>query len=101
MTAKQLSMMHLKTFVYCRSHAKVTEECQQHLVGAHLQLFHAECPSMIRNSRRKDLTSLYSLLKPLRGALTPVAHDLRVHIEQEGLEAIKGLQGDGVSHFQS
>ncbi|CAG0919494.1 unnamed protein product [Notodromas monacha] len=83
-------------FLHQVSHAKVTEECQRHLVGAHLELFHSECPAMIQQDRRKDLSMLYNLLKPIRGALHPVAQELRIHIESAGLDSIKGLQGDGV-----
>ena len=48
--------------------AQVTGECEQRMVGAHLQYLHSECKPMVDGEHHPDLANLYRLLQPIAGA---------------------------------
>lgn len=67
------------------------------MVAAHVAWLHSEAEMMIENERRKDLSLLYPLLRPLPSGLAPLIRKLTEHITQQGLQAVGSLQGDNVS----
>lgn len=78
---------------------QVRQCCEEKMVAAHVTWLHAEADTMIENERRKDLSLLYPLLRPLPAGLVPLVQKLTHHITQEGLQAIGPLQGDNVCFF--
>lgn len=66
------------------------------MIATHIAWLHAEAEGMIENERRRDLSLLYPLLRPLPSGLTPVVQKLIQHITQQGLQAIGSLQGENV-----
>ncbi|XP_066597628.1 cullin-2 [Prorops nasuta] len=86
-------------FLHASSLPKVKQCYGEKMVQAHVTWLHAEAESMIVNERRRDLALLYPLLRPLQGALAPLAIKLTQHITEQGLQAIGPLQGENV-HIQ-
>lgn len=68
------------------------------MVAAQANWLHTEAKTMIENERRRDLSLLYPLLRPLPSGLTPLVQKLTQHITQQGLQAIGPLQGENVSN---
>ena len=44
---------------------------------------------------------MYKLLKPITNGLGLLVDEVQQHITNIGLEAVRGLKGDNVSHFSS
>lgn len=86
-----------RKFLHPSSYPKVTRECEQRMVGAHLGFLHQECEPMVAAERRGDLARMYTLLRPLR-ALEPLILTLQCHMERVGLERIASCAGtDGAA----
>ena len=85
-----------RKFLYPSSYQKVTGECEQRMVGDHLEYLHSECKPMVSGEKRPDLANLYRLLKPISGALAVLVEEVQAHIKQAGMESIAGLKGDSV-----
>lgn len=66
------------------------------MIATHVTWLHTEAKSMIENERRRDLSLLYPLLRPIPSGLTPLVQKLTEHITQQGLQAIESLQGENV-----
>ena len=43
--------MRSRRFLHSSSYELVTRECQQRMVGDHLQMLHAECHDMVQKER--------------------------------------------------
>lgn len=54
---------------------------------------------MIDNERKRDLSLLYPLLRPLPSGLTALVQKFTQHITQQGLQAIGSLQGENVRNI--
>ncbi|CAC5381571.1 CUL2 [Mytilus coruscus] len=85
-----------RKFLHPSSYSKVTHECQQRMVADHLQFLHGECREMVRVEKRKDLSNMYQLLKPIHGGLGVLIQEIETHIKNTGLEAVKNLKGDNI-----
>ena len=86
-----------RKFLYPSSYTKVTFECEQRMVGDHLDKLHSECKGMVEREAKIDLANMYRLLKPISGAQQVLLDAVQAHIKQQGLEAISGLKGESVS----
>ncbi|XP_067649383.1 cullin-2-like [Haliotis asinina] len=85
-----------RKFLHPSSYTKVTHECQQRMIADHLQFLHGECREMVQMEKRKDLTHMYSLLKPIQSGLGVLMQEVEDHIKQTGLEAVRSLKGENV-----
>ncbi|KAK3587967.1 hypothetical protein CHS0354_014484 [Potamilus streckersoni] len=85
-----------RKFLNPSSYNKVTYECQQRMVADHLQFLHGECREMVQSEKRKDLSNMFKLLKPIHGGLGVLIEEVESHIRTVGLEAVKNLKGDNV-----
>ncbi|KAL3832004.1 hypothetical protein ACJMK2_023688 [Sinanodonta woodiana] len=85
-----------RKFLNPSSYNKVTYECQQRMVADHLQFLHGECREMVQSEKRKDLSNMFKLLKPIHGGLGVLIEEVEGHIRAVGLEAVKNLKGDNV-----
>lgn len=85
-----------RKFLHPSSYNKITHECQQRMVADHLQFLHGECKDMVKQERRRDLSNMYKLLKPIHGGLGVLIQEVEGHIKQTGMEAVKSLKGDNV-----
>lgn len=85
-----------RKFLHPSSYNKVTHECQQRMVADHLQFLHGECREMVKNEKRKDLSNMYSLLKPIHGGLSELVKEVEEHIKSTSLEAVSNLKGENV-----
>ncbi|XP_023933316.1 cullin-2 [Lingula anatina] len=85
-----------RKFLHPCSYAKVTCECQQRMVAEHLLFLHGECKEMVQKEKRKDLSNMYILLKPVHGGLGVLISEVENHIKHTGLEAVHSLKGDNV-----
>lgn len=73
-------------FLHPSSYPKVTRECEQQMVGAHLGFLQQECGPMMEAERRTDLARMYTLLRPLGPrALEGLVSQLQRHVERVGL----------------
>lgn len=54
---------------------------------------------MIEYERKRDLSLLYPLLRPLPSGLTTLVQKFTEHITQQGLQAISSLQGENVRNM--
>merc|ERR1719362_1268475 len=86
-----------RKFLYPSSYTKVTFECEQRMVGDHLQFLHSECKGMVEREAKSDLANMYRLLKPISGAQQVLLDEVQTHIKQQGLEAISGLKGESMA----
>lgn len=75
----------------------MVKEVQDRMVADHLSTVHAETSSMVTAERTRDLSNMYTLLRPVPGGLSQLVHHLKDHIKQQGLQAITNLKGDNVS----
>ncbi|KAK0166523.1 hypothetical protein PV328_004935 [Microctonus aethiopoides] len=91
--------LRARKFLHHTSVAKVRHCCEDKMVTAHVAWLHTEAELMIEKERKRDLSLLYPLLRPLPGALTPLIQKIISHITLQGLNAIGNLQGDNV-HIQ-
>ena len=66
------------------------------MVAAHVAWLHTEVDAMVENERRKDLSLIYPLLRPLPSGLQHLVQKFTEHITNEGLQAIGSLQGENV-----
>ncbi|XP_014471950.1 PREDICTED: cullin-2 [Dinoponera quadriceps] len=94
----RLSQEELRAHKYLHSSSvpKVRACCEDKMVNAQASWLHTEAKIMIENERRRDLSLLYPLLKPLPSGLSPLVQKLTQHITQQGLQAIGPLQGENV-----
>lgn len=69
------------------------------MVADHLATVHAETGSMVSAERTRDLSNMYTLLRPVPNGLTVLVHHVKDHIKQQGLQAVTSLKGDNVRHF--
>lgn len=81
----------------CSSHKRVVKEVQDRMVADHLSTMHAETGTMVCSERTRDLSNMYTLLRPVPNGLSQLVHHLKEHIKQQGLQAITNLKGDNVS----
>ena len=51
-----------RKFLYPSSYTKVTFECEQRMVGDHLQFLHSECKGMVEREAKSDLANMYRLV---------------------------------------
>jgi len=86
-----------RKFLYPSSYTKVTFECEQRMVGDHLDKLHSECKGMVEREAKIDLANMYRLLKPISGAQQVLLDAVQAHIKQQGLEAISGLKGESMA----
>lgn len=85
-------------FLHPSSYPKVTRECEQQMVGAHLGFLQQECGPMMEAERRTDLARMYTLLRPLGPrALEGLVSQLQRHVERVGLGRLQQQQGGEVS----
>lgn len=70
------------------------------MVAAHVAWLHSELEAMVENERKRDLSLIYPLLRPLPQGLSSLIQKLTEHITQEGLQAIGSLQGDNVNIYR-
>ena len=54
-----------RKFLYPSSYTKVTFECEQRMVGDHLQFLHSECKGMVEREAKSDLANMYRLVYTL------------------------------------
>lgn len=85
-----------RKFLHPSSYMKVTQECQHWMVADYLQYLHAECSNMVQKERRKDLSNLYTLLKPINNGLNVLIQEVESHIKRTGLGAVQNLTGDNI-----
>ncbi|XP_077553822.1 cullin-2-like isoform X1 [Haemaphysalis longicornis] len=77
-------------FLHPSSYPKVTRECEQQMVGAHLGFLQQECGPMMEAERRTDLARMYTLLRPLGPrALEGLVSQLQRHVEGVGLSRLQ------------
>ncbi|KAH8009227.1 hypothetical protein HPB51_013416 [Rhipicephalus microplus] len=80
-------------FLHPSSYPKVTRECEQQMVGAHLGFLQQECGPMMEAERRTDLSRMYTLLRPLGPrALEVLVSQLQRHVERDMVKEV--FQGD-------
>ena len=84
-------------FLYPSSHQKVTSECEQRMVGDHIEFLHGECKPMVERELRDDLANMYRLLKPISGAQKVLLDEVQNHIKNQGLEVVNDLKGDSIA----
>ncbi|KAM7302580.1 cullin-2 [Ixodes scapularis] len=83
--------LRARRFLHPSSYPKVTRECEQHMVGAHLGFLQQECAAMVKGERRTDLGRMYTLLRPLGArALEALVAQLQKHVERVGLDRLVG-----------
>lgn len=83
-------------FLHPSSYPKVTRECEQQMVGAHLGFLQQECGPMMEAERRTDLARMYTLLRPLGPrALEGLVSQLQRHVERVGLGRLQQQQQGG------
>lgn len=88
--------LRARRFLHPSSYPKVTRECEQQMVGAHLSFLQQECGPMMEAERRTDLSRMYTLLRPLGSrALEVLVTQLQRHVERVGLGRLQ--QGSGSS----
>ncbi|ESP02261.1 hypothetical protein LOTGIDRAFT_207667 [Lottia gigantea] len=85
-----------RKFLHPSSYTKVTQECQQRAVADHLQFLHGECREMVQNEKRKDLTNMYMLLRPIQSGLGVLVEQVEEFIKQTGLDAVLNVKGDNI-----
>lgn len=87
--------LRARRFLHPSSYPKVTRECEQHMVGAHLGFLQKECGAMMEGERRGDLGRMYTLLRPLGPrALEALVAKLQQHVERVGLGRLaQGVRG--------
>ncbi|CAK9817563.1 Cul2 [Anthophora quadrimaculata] len=83
-------------FLHSSSAPKVIQCCEEKMIATHVEWLYKEAESMIENERRRDLTLVYPLLRPLPQGLVPLVQKLTQHITQQGLQAIGSLQGENI-----
>lgn len=86
-----------QVLVLCSSHKRVVKEVQDRMVADHLATMHAETGTMVCSERTRDLSNMYTLLRPVPNGLSQLVHHLKEHIKQQGLQAVTNLKGDSVS----
>lgn len=69
------------------------------MIATHVAWFHWEGQRMIEYERKRDLSLLYPLLRPLPSGLTTLVQKFTEHITQQGLQAISSLQGENVRNM--
>lgn len=78
------------------SHQRVVKEVQDRMVADHLSTVHGETGAMVYGERTRDLSNMYSLLRPIPSGLAVLVHHVKDHIKQRGLQAVTSLKGDNV-----
>lgn len=69
------------------------------MIATHVSWFHWEGKRMIEHERKRDLSLLYPLLRPLPSGLTALVQKFTEHITQQGLQAISSLQEENVRNM--
>lgn len=88
--------LRAQKFLHNTSVPKVRQCCEEKMVAAHVAWLYTEVDAMVKNERRKDLSLIYPLLRPIPSGLIHLAQKLTEHITNEGLQAIGSLQGENV-----
>lgn len=70
--------------------------CEEKMVAAHVGWLQTEVDAMVEHEKRKDLSLIYPLLRPLPSGLAHLVRKLTEHITNEGLGAIESIHGDNV-----
>ncbi|BFZ01433.1 hypothetical protein BsWGS_04472 [Bradybaena similaris] len=83
-----------RKFLHSTSYAKVTQEVQARMVADIIDFLHGECKEMVEHEKRKDLTNLYILLKPIHKGLDTLVKEVETHIKQQGMQSVLSLQND-------
>ena len=63
------------------------------LIDKHKDMMQTECESMFRDDKRDDLSRMYRLLSRIDGLIEPMLLVLQSYVTQQGLEAVKAVQG--------
>ncbi|XP_077513603.1 cullin 2 isoform X3 [Amblyomma americanum] len=88
--------LRARRFLHPSSYPKVTRECEQQMVGAHMSFLQQECGPMMEAERRTDLSRMYTLLRPLGPrALEVLVTELQRHVERVGLGRLQQGSGNG------
>ncbi|XP_052826531.1 cullin-2 [Octopus bimaculoides] len=85
-----------RKFLHPSSYEKVTHETQERMVADHIYFLHAACEDMVQSERRKDLSNMYVLLKPIHNGLNYLIDQVESYIRETGLNAVQDLKGDNV-----
>lgn len=64
------------------------------MVADIIDFLHGECKDMVTQERRKDLTNLYTLLKPIHKGLEVLVREVEDHIRHQGMESVVSLKND-------
>ncbi|CAL1537603.1 unnamed protein product [Lymnaea stagnalis] len=83
-----------RKFLHSTSYAKVTQEVQTRMVADIIDFLHGECKDMVEQEKRKDLTNLYILLKPIHKGLEVLVREVEGHIKQQGMQSVLSLKND-------
>ncbi|KAK7010319.1 cullin-2 [Biomphalaria glabrata] len=83
-----------RKFLHSTSYAKVTHEVQTRMVADIIDFLHGECKDMVEQEKRKDLTNLYILLKPIHKGLEVLVKEVESHIKQQGIQSVVSLKND-------
>ncbi|KAH9488657.1 Cullin-2, partial [Bulinus truncatus] len=83
-----------RKFLHSTSYAKVTHEVQTRMVADIIDFLHGECRDMVEQEKRKDLTNLYILLKPIHKGLEVLVKEVENHIKQQGIQSVVSLKND-------
>lgn len=86
-------------YLHSSSIPKLRKECEQRMITDHLDFLYSECNEMVSSERRKDLSHLYTILKPIPDALKRLVQKFLEHIKSEGIQMISTLKGETV-HVQ-
>ena len=66
------------------------------MVSEHVALIVKEAERVVGEQRETDMRNMYTLLKPVPGALEPLISALQSHVTREGMQSVHGLQGENV-----
>jgi len=80
-----------RKFLHPSSYEKVLHVCQQRMIADHLQRLHEVCPEFVRTEKRKDLSNMYKLLKPIAGGLDTLVTEVEEHIKEVGQENLQSV----------
>jgi hypothetical protein len=71
----------------------VRREIDLVLIDKHKEMLHNECEMMFRDDKRDDLSRMYRLLSRIESLIEPMLQVLQSYVTQQGLEAVKAVQG--------
>uniref|UniRef100_A0A8C4N3R7 Cullin-2 n=1 Tax=Eptatretus burgeri TaxID=7764 RepID=A0A8C4N3R7_EPTBU len=80
-----------RKYLHPSSYDKVISKCELRMVADHLNFLHGECHNIVRQELREDMANMYTLLRTVPQALSPLVVELQNHIRDEGLKAVINL----------